>query len=92
MNVYNDISIDKKQKRGGKSMDISDRIVSMLYIRKEILALITYYFITGNSVSKYTEHIKEIIADFGAFKEEVRMNKISCNTIQTSISLWKEYL
>ena len=82
MNVYNDISIDKKQKRGGKSMDISDRIVSMLHIRKEILALITYYFIAGNSVSKYTEHIKEIIADFGAFKEDVRMNKISCNTIQ----------
>ena len=38
------------------------------------------------------EHIKERIADFGDFKEEVRMNKITCNTIQTSISLWREYL
>ena len=38
------------------------------------------------------EHIKEIIADFGAFKEVVRMNKITCNKIQTSILLWKEYL
>ena len=38
------------------------------------------------------EHIKERIADFRAFKEEVGMNKIICNKIQTSISLWKEYL
>ena len=38
------------------------------------------------------EHIKERISDFGAFKEEARMIKITCNNIQTSISLWKEYL
>ena len=38
------------------------------------------------------EHIKERIADFGAFKEEARGIEITCNTIQTSISLWKEYL
>ena len=38
------------------------------------------------------EHIKERIADFGSFKEEVGMNKIICNNIQTSISLWKEDL
>ena len=38
------------------------------------------------------EHIKERISDFGAFKEEARGIEITCNTIQTSISLWKEYL
>ena len=38
------------------------------------------------------EHIKERIAEFRAFKEEVGMNEIICNKIQTSISLWKEYL
>ena len=38
------------------------------------------------------EHIKERIANFGDFKEEARGIKITCNTIQTSISLWKEYL
>ena len=38
------------------------------------------------------EHIKERIADFGAFKEEVGTNKIICNKIQTSIQLWKEDL
>ena len=38
------------------------------------------------------EHIKERIADFGSFKEEAGRIKITCNTIQTSISLWKEYL
>ena len=38
------------------------------------------------------EHIKERIADFRSFKEEARGIKITCNTIQTSISLWKEYL
>ena len=37
------------------------------------------------------EHIKERIADIRAFKEEARGIKITCNTIQTSISLWKEY-
>ena len=37
------------------------------------------------------EHIKERIADFGAFKEEVIMNEITCNKIQISISLRKEY-
>ena len=64
----------------------------MLYIRKDILALIAYYFITRESVSKDIEHIKERTADFRAFKEEVRMNEITCNTIQTSISLWKKCL
>ena len=92
MNVDNDLSIDKKQKGKKLFMDGSDRIVSMLYFRKGILALITYYFITGKSVSKYMEHIKERISDFGAFKEEARMIKITCSTIQTSISLRKEYL
>ena len=38
------------------------------------------------------EHIKERIADFEAFKEGARMNEITYNKIQTSISLWKEYL
>ena len=73
-------------------MNKSDRIVSMVYIRKYILALRTYYFITGKSISKDTEHIKERIADFRAFKEEARGIEITCNTIQTSISLRKEYL
>ena len=73
-------------------MDGSDRIVSMIYIRKEILAVRTYCFITGKSISKDMEHIKERIADFRAFKEDARGIKITCNTIQTSISLWKDYL
>ena len=38
------------------------------------------------------EHIKERVAYFGAFKDEARRIKITFNTIQTSISLWKEYL
>ena len=38
------------------------------------------------------EHIEERMADFGAFKEEARGFEIKCNTIQKSISLWKEYL
>ena len=64
-------------------------IVSIIYIRKEILSVRTYYFITGKSISKDMEHIKERIADFGAFKEEAKEIEITCNTIQTSISLWK---
>ena len=64
----------------------------MIYIRKDIMSVRTYCFITGKSISKYMEHIKERIADFGAFKEEARGIEITCNTIQTSISLWKEYL
>ena len=62
-------------------MDGSDSILSMLYIRKEILSLRTYYFITRKSVSKDMEHIKERIADFRAFKEEKIMNEITCKTI-----------
>ena len=38
------------------------------------------------------EHIKERIADFGAFREGVGMNEIICNNIQTSISFCKEDL
>ena len=38
------------------------------------------------------EYIKERIADFGAFKEEARGIEITCNTIQTIISLCKDYL
>ena len=90
MNVYNDLSSDKKQKIGKRQdMDGSARIVSMIYIRKDIFSLRTHSFITGKSISKYMEHIKERIAHFGAFKEEERGIEITCNTIQTSISLWK---
>ena len=59
----------------------SDKIVPMLWIKKDIPVSRTNYFITGNSVSKEMGHIKEIIADFRAFKEEVGMNKIICNNI-----------
>ena len=83
----------KSKKRGGViSIDGSYRIVSMLYIRKDIFALRTYYFITEKLVSKYMQKVRERIDDFRAFKEEVRMNIITCDTIQTSTSLWKEYL
>ena len=64
----------------------------MLYIRRYILAARTYRIITGKSLSKDMEHIKERIAYFGALKEEVGMKKIICNKIQTSISLRKEDL
>ena len=73
-------------------MDGPDRILSMIYIRKDILSMRTYCFITGKSLSKDMEHVKDRIADFGAFKEEARGIEITCNTIHTSISLWKEYL
>ena len=94
MNVYNDLSRDKKQKIGKRQdMDGSDRIVSMLYILKKIPEVITYYFITGKSVSKDMEHIKEIIAVFGTFKEEARGIKITYNTILKVFnygrSIWK---
>ena len=64
----------------------------MIYIRKDILSVITYSFITGKSISKDMEHIKERIADFGAVKDEAKGIEITCNTIQKSISLWEEYL
>ena len=38
------------------------------------------------------EHIEEKIADFEAFKNEAQLIEKTCNTIQSSISLWKEYL
>ena len=79
------------KKWGEIGMYGSDSIVSILYIRKDILALRTYYFITEKLVSKEMEHIKERIANFGAFKEEVRINEITCNKIQTIISLWIVY-
>ena len=71
-------------------MDGSDRIVPILYNKKEILASNTYYFITGKSVSKQMEHIKERIADFRAFKEKVGMNERIYNKVQTSILSWNE--
>ena len=47
----------------------------MIYIKKDILEFITYYFNIGESVSKEIKHIKERIADFGAFKEQVGMKR-----------------
>ena len=73
-------------------MDGSDRIMSMIYIRKDILAVRTYCFNTGKSISKDMEHIQDRISGFGAFKEKARGIKITCNTIQTSISFWEGYL
>ena len=43
MNVYNEVSSDKKHKKGKRhDMDGSEIIVSMIYIRKDILAVRTY--------------------------------------------------
>ena len=90
MNVYNDLSSDKKQKIVKRQdTDESDRIVSMMYISKYILSVRTYCFIIGESLSKDMEHIKERIADFGASKEDAGMNEMICNKIQTSISFWR---
>ena len=58
MNLYDNLPIDNEQKKGENFiMGESDRIVSMLYIKKYILASITYSFITGKSLSKEMEHI-----------------------------------
>ena len=56
-------------------MDGSDRIVSMIYIRKDMHSGRTHFFIIVKSISKYMEHIKEIISDFGDFKEEAKENQ-----------------
>ena len=71
MNVYDDVSIDKNNNQNRKRvcMDGSGSMLYMVYIKKYILALSTYYFIIGKSVAKENEHIKERIADFRAFKE-----------------------
>ena len=60
-------------------------VLCSCYIFKKNLESRTYYFITRKSASKEMEHIKERISEFGAFKEEVGMNKKICNKIQTSI-------
>ena len=64
----------------------------MIYIRKDIPTIRTYYFITGMSKKINMEHILERKADFEAFKNEAQLTEKTCNTIQSSISLWKEYL
>ena len=57
MNVYNEVSSGKKQKKGKRhDMDGSESIVSMIYIRKDILTVGTYYFITGMSKTKYVSY------------------------------------
>ena len=73
-------------------MDGSDRIVSMIYIRRDILTVRTYSFITEMSKTKNMEHILERKADFEAFKNKAQLIERTCTTIQSSISLWKEYL
>ena len=73
-------------------MDGSESIVSMIYIRKYILAVITYLFITGMPRTKNMEHILERKADFESFKNGAQVIERTCNTIQSSISLCKEYL
>ena len=71
---------------------VSDSIVSMIYIRENILGVRTYLFINGMSRKKDTEHIWERKADFESFKNVAQVIERTCNTIQSSISLWKEYL
>ena len=83
MNVYNELSSDKKRKKG--KMDGPERIISMIYIRKDILTFITYSFITGMSKTKNMEHILERKDDFEAFKNEAKLIERKCNTIQSSI-------
>ena len=67
-NVYNYLSDENEQKKG-KFIGIgSDRIVSILYIKREILASSTYSFCTGKPVSNYIENIKDRISEFKVFK------------------------
>ena len=73
-------------------MDGSEIIVSVIYIRKDILAVRTYSFITCMSITKNMEHILERKADFESFKNGAQVIERTCNTIQSSIYLWKEYL
>ena len=73
-------------------MDGSESIVSMICIRKDILAVRTYSFITGMSRTKNMEHILERKDNFESFKNGAQVIERTCNTIQSSISLWKEYL
>ena len=73
-------------------MDGSESIVLMIYIWKDILTVRTYYFITGVSKAKNMEHILDRKADFEAFKNEAQLIEKTCNTIHSSILLWKEYL
>ena len=72
-------------------MDGSESIVSMIYIRKDILTVIKYT-ITGMSRTKKMEHILQREDDFESFKNGAQVIERTCNTIQSSISLWKEYL
>ena len=55
MNVYNEVSSDKNRKKGKRhDMDGSESIVSMIYIRKDILAVRTYSFTTGTTTTAIT--------------------------------------
>ena len=93
MNVCNELSSDKKHKKVKiHDMDGSEIIVYMIYIRKDILAVRTYSFITGVSRTKNMEHILERKADFESFKNGAQVIETTCNMIQSNISLWKEYL
>ena len=73
-------------------MDVSESIVSVIYIRKNILGVRTYLFINGMSRKNNMEHILERKADFESFKNGAQVIERTCNTIQSSISLWKEFL
>ena len=46
----------------------------------------------GVSKAKNMEHILDRKADFEAFKNEAQLIEKTCNPIQSSILLWKEYL
>ena len=58
------------KKRGKFIINVPDRIVSMLYIKRDILASSTYYFCTGKQLSKYIKNTKERISEFKLFREE----------------------
>ena len=57
-NIYNDLSNANEQKNGKIIINGSDRIVSMLYIKRDIIAFNAYSFCNGKSVSKYIENIE----------------------------------
>ena len=88
MNVYNEVSSDKKHKKVKRhDMDGSEIIFSMIYIRKDILAVRTDSFITGISRTKNMEYILERKYGFESFKDRAQVIERTCNTIQSSISL-----
>ena len=67
-----------------------ENIVSVVYIRRNIIISNSYAFVLGSSDENPKESLKERIEEFEYFRDDFGKSQYLCKETQEGISMWKD--